>query len=102
MLLLVHGKVITVVTPLKEHAATIVKSLPPYKKALVAQLSSVNLTLFREDKPVVWFAMAEGQFEIKGIVDRWHMFFHILACSSVCPTAGPCLRHSQVDTYPCK
>ena len=56
---------------------------PAAKKPLAAQVPPMNLPPFREDKPAVWFTLAEGQFEMKGIQDRRHWFFKALAALSV-------------------
>ena len=56
---------------------------PTVKKPLAAQVSPVNLPPFMEDKPAVWFTLAEGQFKMKGIQDKCHWFYTVLAVLSV-------------------
>ena len=34
--------------------------------------TTLNLPPFREDQPAMWFTLAEGQFEMKGMQDRRH------------------------------
>ena len=43
----------------------------------------MTLPPFREDKPAVWFTLADGQFEMKGIQDRRHWFYTIQAALSI-------------------
>jgi len=50
---------------------------------MATQVPPVNLPPFREGKPAVWFTLAEGQFEMKGIQDRRYWFYMVLAALSV-------------------
>ena len=56
---------------------------PTVKKLLAVQVPPVNLPPFREDNPTVWFTLAEGQFKMKGIQDKCHWFYTVLAVLSV-------------------
>jgi len=58
---------------------------PKAPKPLATQPTTLNLPPFREEQPAMWFTLAEGQFEIKGMQDRRHWFY----------TASPPCLHSN-------
>ena len=47
---------------------------PKALKPLATQPTTLNLPPFREDQLAMWFTLAEGQFEMKGMQDRRHWF----------------------------
>ncbi len=55
---------------------------PKTPKPLATQPTTLNLPPFREDQPAMWFTLAEGQFEMKGMQDRRHWFYTVLAALS--------------------
>jgi len=55
---------------------------PKAPKPLATQPNTLNLPPFREDPPAMWFTLAEGQIEMKGMQDRRHWFYTVLAALS--------------------
>ena len=52
---------------------------PKTPKPLLTQPTTLNLPSFREEQLALWFTLAEGKFEMKGMQDRHHWFYTVLA-----------------------
>ena len=55
---------------------------PKVPKPLATQPTTLNLPPFREDQPAMWFTLAEGQFEMKGMQDRRYWFYIVFTALS--------------------